>query len=442
VSSQRASVLACVLACVAVGVSGTPTVLAASPPTPAGTAPAQSRPADAAGSVSATAASAAKPPAITARAAILVEPDTQDVAYAHNANVRRPIASTTKLMTALLALERGRLDSNLTVVSYPVSDVESTAGLQAGERLSLRDLLRAMLLASANEAAQTVAVGIGGSVPAFVTSMNARAAALGLTQTHYATPVGLDVPGNYSTAGDLARLAAIDLGHPFFAATVNQSSAQLTTGARPRVVVNRNDLVGRFAFVDGVKTGHTSSAGYVLVAAARRAGVRLISVVLGDPSLATRDADTLALLRYGLDRYREQTIVKRGAPLAHASARYAGGEVTLVAGSAVRRVVVGGERATVAIVGAPSSLSGPLAAGVRVGTVVVGEHGRRVAEAPLVTARALSRPTLRQRLRSYFSGGLAVALLGVLVACSLLLVVLQRRAVRRSRAATAAGRRR
>lgn len=413
--SQRATALTCVLACVTFGLSGAPTVLAASAP---------------------------PPPAITAPAAILVEPDTQDVAYARGAYSRRPIASTTKLMTALLALERGRLDSRLTVVSYPATDVESTAGLQPGERLSLGDLVRAMLLPSANEAAQTVAVGIGGSVPAFVASMNARAAALGLTQTHYATPVGLDAPGNYSTAADLARLAAIDLGNPFFAATVDRSSARLTTGAHPRVVVNRNDLVGRYGFVDGVKTGHTSSAGYVLVGAARRAGVRLISVVLGDPSLATRDADTLALLRYGLAHYHDQTVVRRGAPLAHASARYAGGTVALVAGSAVRQVAAGAEQLTVTLVGAPSSLSGPLAAGARVGTVVVREHGRRVAEAPLVTARALARPTLRQRLRSYFSSGLAVGLLGVLVACSLLLVVLQRRAVRRSRAAAAAGRRR
>ncbi len=409
--SARACTLACVLACVAA-----------------------SRPA--------TVALAASPPTITAPAAILIEPDTQDVAYARDAQRRRPIASTTKLMTALLALERGRLDDKLGVVSYPATDVESTAGLQAGERLSLRDLLRAMLLPSANEAAQTVAVSLGGSVPAFVASMNARAGALGLTQTHYATPVGLDLPGNYSSASDLARLAAIDLGNPFFAQTVNEPSARLTTGARPRVVINRNDLVGRYSFVDGVKTGHTSSAGYVLVGAARRAGVHLISVVLGDPSLATRDADTLALLRYGLARYHDQTILRRGSPVAHASARYGGGDVALVAGSAVHRVTAGAERPTVAVVGAPSSLSGPLAAGARVGTVVVAEHGRRVAEAPLVTARALARPTLRQRLRSYFSGPLALTLLGVLVACSLLLVVLQRRAVRRSRAAAAASRRR
>lgn len=391
---------------------------------------------------SATQARAAKAPAITAPAAILIEPDTQDVAYARDAHGRRPIASTTKLMTALLALERGQLDAKLAVVPYPATDVESTAGLQPGERLSLRDLLRAMLLASANEAAQTVAVGIGGSVPAFVASMNSRAAALGLTQTHYATPVGLDVAGNYSSAFDLARLAAIDLGNSFLAQTVNEPSARLTTGARPRVVINRNDLVGRYNFVDGVKTGHTSRAGYVLVGAARRAGVHLISVVLGDPSLATRDADTLALLRYGLARYHDQTILRRGAPVSHASARYGGGDVTLVAGSAVHRVTAGAERPTVTVVGAPAWLSGPLAAGARVGTVVVAEHGRRVAEAPLVTARALARPTVRQRLRSYFSSGVVLALLVVLVACSLLLVVLQRRAVRRSRAAAAASRRR
>src|SRR4051794_21329591 len=218
-------------------------------------------------------ASAAAPPSLHARAAILVQPDTGDVVYARSPDARRPIASTTKLMTALLTLERTNLDDVVPAAPYHPLPAESVAGLRTGERLTVRDLLRALLLASANDAAETLAVDVSGSQAAFVRAMNARAAQLHLRNTHYANAIGLDEQGNYSSARDLVTLAGVLLRKPFFALTVNRPRATLSSGARVRRIVNRNSLVREFPFVHGVKTGHTQQAGYVLVGEAQRHGV-------------------------------------------------------------------------------------------------------------------------------------------------------------------------
>ena len=166
-------------------------------------------------------------------------------------------------------------------------------------------MLRAMLLPSGNNVAYSLAVDVGGSTRNFVSLMNAWAAVLGLGRTHFTTPIGLDTPGgNYSTAIDLARLTRVLLRDPLVSAIVGQSRARLADGV---VVGNRNDLVGAYPWVVGVKTGSTAAAGECLVAAASLNGVHLISVVLGAPSAAARDADTLALLRYGLSLFRSVT---------------------------------------------------------------------------------------------------------------------------------------
>ncbi len=232
--------------------------------------------------------------------------NTDTVLYSHDSSERRAIASTTKMMTAYVAITHASTGRVLTVQPYTPAPEETVAGLRVGQRLSVHDLLKAMLLPSGGDAAHTLAVDLGGSTERFVGWMNAAARRLGMRHTHYATPVGLDTPGNYSTAADLARLAVVLMRDSTIASVVGVHSARLTDG---QVVVNHNDLIGRYPFVIGVKTGHTLDASYCLVSAARRGDALLIGVVLGDPSEATRDSDTLALLRYGLTHYR------RGKPL-------------------------------------------------------------------------------------------------------------------------------
>jgi D-alanyl-D-alanine carboxypeptidase (penicillin-binding protein 5/6) len=334
-------------------------------------------------------------------------------------------------MTALLTLERANLDDVVVAAPYRASPVESVINLRTGERMTVRDLLRALLLASANDAAVTLAVHVSGSQRAFVRAMNARARALGLEDTRYANPVGLDEPGAYSSARDLAKLALLLLRDPFFAEVVDRPRATLTSGARTRRIVNRNRLVRSVPAVAGVKTGRTQNAGYVLVGAAERDGVRVVSAVLGEPSESARDADTLALLRYGLDRYRAVTAVKRGARLGSADLRYRDGEVALVAGRTVREVVPRGGRTTLQVTGAPDELDGPLPAGSRVGTVLVRARGRTVGRAPLVTAGPVGEASLTQRVTSFFGDWVTLALIAVLALSTLQLAAMRRRATRR-----------
>ncbi len=179
--------------------------------------------------------------------------------------------------------------------------------------MSVHDLLIALLLPSADDAAEDLAYNVGGSsVPRFLAMMNAKARALGLTHTHYTTPIGLDTPGNYSSAFDLDKLAAYLLAHsPFFRRIVDMPSATLHTGP-VGYVVNRNDLVGRVPWINGVKTGHTSGAGYVLVASGTRDGMTLIGSVLGTSSESARDAERARAARLRLRRVPDAHTGSRG----------------------------------------------------------------------------------------------------------------------------------
>ena len=234
------------------------------------------------------AAPAQQRPDITAPSAIVVEASTGDVVFERNADERRAIASTTKLMTALLAVETAPLDDVLTVAPYDAGAAESLAGLREGERITVRDLVRGLMLASGNDAAVTLAVGVSGSVDAFVRDMNARARELGLRDTTFTNPVGLDEGRNRSSPRDLARLARVLRRNEFLRRTADLERATIRSGERRLTVVNRNTLVRRVDWVDGFKTGRTNQAGYVLVGSATRRGVTVVSAVMGAPTEAAR----------------------------------------------------------------------------------------------------------------------------------------------------------
>ena len=332
------------------------------------------------------AAAAAVPPRVQSAAAIVVDARDGHVMYARAAGERRAIASTTKLMTALLVLERARPGQVFTAPAYHAGAAESRIDLAAGERMTVADLLKALLLESANDAAVTLARGVSGTTARFVDAMNERARRLGLDDTSYENPVGLDAPGGYSTARDLATLAARLMRDRRFARIVDRPSARLRSGAHPRVVENRNLLIGRYPFVTGVKTGHTMRAGYVLVGAAGRRGEgRVVSVVLGEPSEAARDVDTLGLLRWGLSRFHRVRALRRGRTVVDAGIAHRDERAELVPRRAVSVTVRAGQRIRRRIV-APGRLDGPLAAGTRVGSVTLLVDGREVGRSALVTA--------------------------------------------------------
>ncbi len=387
------------------------------------------------GAAASPAAAASPPPAISARSAFLVQPDTRDVIYTRRPDARLPVASTTKLMTALVALERLKLGDIVTVAPYHPAPGESLVGLRTGERMTFADLLQAMMLPSANDAAHAVAVAAAGSVPAFVALMNEQARALGLHDSHFANPIGLDQHGNYSSARDLVEMALLLRRNPFVRQIAAQSSAVLHSDSGDRLVVNRNDLVGRFGFVDGMKTGHTLAAGYVLVGAADAHGVSVLSSVLGDPTLGARDADSLALLRYGLSLYQRTDAVRAGHILATVPVRDEGDtHAPLAAARTLSAVTRRGERLTLRVVGVPKDVQGPLPAGLRVGVVEALRRGEVVGRTDLVTARRVLRPTVPQRVRAWLGRPGTLVLLGFLVACTVLLVLLRRRLLRSRRA--------
>jgi D-alanyl-D-alanine carboxypeptidase (penicillin-binding protein 5/6) len=374
-------------------------------------------------------------PRVGSPTAILVEPATGDIVFSRRPDARRPIASTTKLMTALLALERLSLDDVLVQVPYSAAPAESVAGFQRGERVTVRDELRALLLASANDAAATLAVRISGSRSRFVQDMNRRAQQLGLTDTSYANPIGLDDADNYSSAADLVKLALVLRTKLFFRQTVDLPRVTIRSGAFPRTFANRNALVRSTPSVNGVKTGRTSAAGYVLVGSASRGGVTVLSVVLGAQTESARNSDTLALLRYGLRRYSRKAAVRKGRRFAEARLRYRDASVALVAERDVVRTARRGERLDLRVIGAPVELDGPLPQGSRVGTIAVLQRGEVVVRVPLVTARAVTEAGAADRLKDFITRTRTILLLAVFLLGSLLLVVLRRRITRRTRQA-------
>jgi len=378
-----------------------------------------------------------------AKAAIVMETTTGDVVLARNPGQRRQIASATKLMTVLVALQRTDLDDIFSATTYDPPPIESQIGLGPRERMSVRDLLRATLLPSANDAAAAVAVGTMGSTEAFVVEMNRRVKALGLRDTSFANPIGLDDPVNYSSARDLAKLAVALRRFEFFRRTVDLPSAVLRSGARKRVVINRNALVRRVDAVDGVKTGHTRRAGYVLVGSATRDGVTVVSVVLGEPSERARDADSLALLRYGLSRYDARMVMPEGRVLGRVGLRYRGDDsVDVIAGATVKRVLRTGTRTRVSIGGLPAEVDGPLPRGTRLGTATILRGDMVLARVPVVTARPVAEAGLGDRLDHMMGRAQTIVAMILLVVCSLPLLLLRRRAINRRRAMDRRARRR
>ena len=337
------------------------------------------------------AAAPSPPPSLDASASALLSADTGQLLHGQAAQQELAIASTTKLMTALVTLEHASLQAVFTDPDFTFAAVDSQIGLVPGEKMTVHDLLLALMLPSADDAAEDLAYNVGGgSVARFIAMMNARARALGLAHTHYSTPIGLDTPGNYSTAADLVKLARYLLRtQPFIRSAVARPSAELLSGLHTRLIINRNDLVGRIPWINGVKTGHTAQAGYVLVGSGTRGGMTLISAVLGTPSEAERDATTLALLSWGFANFRLATPVRAGTVEARPRVRYRSGvRAWVVAGSRFRWVLARGAVIT-RRVNVPVELAGPLRRGTRVGTLVVLVDGRVAGRVPLVLAVAL-----------------------------------------------------
>ena len=345
------------------------------------------------------AAATAAPPAVTATSYLVVDGATGEPLAQRDAARQVPIASITKLMTVLVALERAKPDDVVTVTSGAASVGESTINLRAGERLTVDDLVEAALIQSANDAATALAAHVGdGSVERFVGYMNDEARALGLRDTRFRNPSGLDTPGHVSSARDVTRLARVAMESAYIRSIVARQRAEIAGG---RTLSTWNDLLGSFPATLGVKTGHTSGAGWSQVAAARGGpGVTVYATILGGPTRAERNEDLAELLSWGLAQYRRVLAVDDDRAYASAAAGYDLEPVGLVATRDLARVVRVG-RPVVEQVVAPVAVDLPVREGQRLGEVRVTAGGKTIAVSPLVAARTVAEPSLAHKVRWY-----------------------------------------
>lgn len=310
-------------------------------------------------------------------AACLVTTET-DVLWGREVDSRRPNASTTKMVTALVVVAAADLDELVRTSPHAAATGGGGFDLRPGDTFSVEDLLDALLLSSSNDAAVALAEHVAGSEEAFVARMNRVARALGARNSHFVTPHGLDVPGHYSTARDLARIALAVLRRPTLAAIVGSSSAVISGSSGVHELVNTNPLLETYEGAIGVKTGYTAGAGDVLVAAAVRGGRRLVAVAMGSSDAA---ADARALLDYGFAVLGRGVLVSEGRVLG-ALVFDPSGATAVVSGRTVRGIP---DPDRVEVTFEPGPVTPPLAAGETVGTMIVTlPDGRVVARGPAV----------------------------------------------------------
>ncbi|HEX2946521.1 MAG TPA: D-alanyl-D-alanine carboxypeptidase family protein [Clostridia bacterium] len=252
------------------------------------------------------------PPQINAITAVVIEESTGRILYNKNATQKRSIASTTKIMTALVALENADLDEQVKVSKRAAGIGGSVMGLRTDDNYTLKELLYAMLMISGNDAAVAIAEHVGGSVEEFAAMMNKRARSLGADDSNFVTPHGLDSTNQYSTAYDVALITREALRNPVFAEIVSTYSSYIPGHS----LYNTNELLGAYPGLDGVKTGYTGKAGRCLVTTAKKDGMRVISVVLGSPTRNARAGATREILDYTFDNYKMTKILDTGDILA------------------------------------------------------------------------------------------------------------------------------
>ena len=319
---------------------------------------------------------AADAPGSAARSCILVCPDSGQVLYEDNADEFLPVASTTKILTALCVLDACALSDMVTIPPECAAVEGSRMGLQPGDSVSVEDLLYGLMLQSGNDAAIALAVHAAGSVEAFAARMNETAAALGLTQSHFENPHGLDAEGQGSTARELARITAAAMERAVFRKIV--STERKTIGGQ--TYVNHNRLLRTYPGAIGVKTGYTTAAGRILVSCAERGGMRLICVTIADPDDWD---DHTALLDWGFGQFRlfDGTGIGYTLPVLSGDAD----ACAVVPARAPRLLLRAGE--TVRIRAAlPRFVFAPLRTGQAVGTLTVSAPDGTEAAVPLLCA--------------------------------------------------------
>jgi len=347
------------------------------------------------------------PESFQAASVILMDADTGTVLFAKEPHQRRPPASVLKMMVALVVLEQVQAGNRKLDEQVPTSRRAAAMGgsqvyLKQGEVFSLEDMLKAVVIGSANDAAVAVAEHVSGTVEGFADLMNAKAEALGMKDTRFVTPHGLppgrDQEGDVSSAHDMALLGRALARHP-------QALQWAATKEAPFredkfILRNPNKLVGVFSGLDGLKTGHFKEAGYNLAATAERNGLRLVAVVMGGVSGQSRFDETARLLNWGFNVVRREVVVKAGEEIAPVKVtKGVEPAVKLVTAGRVTLFQLPGNSARPEReVQAPPSVAAPVEAGQKIGTLAVKQDGQVVGQTDLVAAKTVPRASLLQRM--------------------------------------------
>jgi D-alanyl-D-alanine carboxypeptidase len=349
---------------------------------------------------------AVETPAVSARSAVLIDAKSGTVLYGKDENTRRGMASTTKIMTALVALENASLTDVITVAPEACGVEGSSVYLSPGERITMEALLYALMLQSANDAAEAIAYAVSGSIEGFVALMNEKADALGLTATHFDNPHGLDGETHYTTAAELAKIAVAALENETFREIVGteKKSIPLHNGEATRLLVNHNRLVREYDDVIGVKTGYTRACGRTLVSAAEQNGITLICVTLDD---GNDWVDHRVLLDYGFSLYETEILAEVGDVTFDVPV--CGGVKSSVAvynPTAVTAFLPRNHGRIEATVELPRFLYGGIHEGEAVGCVRFFVNGDEVGSVPLVASESVSaipkKQSLFEKLLSFF----------------------------------------
>ena len=322
--------------------------------------------------------------ALSARKAYVLDAVSGRVLCERNADQRSLIASTTKIMTALVVAEQCNVLDRMRIPKEAVGIEGSSMYLREGEILTIQELLYGLMLSSGNDAAVALAIYCGGTVEEFVQRMNDKAHVLGLQNTHFENPNGLDAPGHYSTARDLAVLAAYAMENPVFYKTVSAKTVRVGE----RYLQNHNKLLWRVEGADGVKTGYTQAAGRALVSSATRQGRRIIAVTLDDPA---DWSDHCAFYEQGFSRYAVKTVVTKGQYLG--KLEVAGGEeayVEILAAEDCAYALAEEETVQLALPG-PGFVYAPVAEGGDAGYCYVLLQGNAVAKVAAVYGRTIEK---------------------------------------------------
>jgi D-alanyl-D-alanine carboxypeptidase (penicillin-binding protein 5/6) len=353
-----------------------------------------------------------EPPRVTARSAVLLDQATGRILFSKNAHEVLPMASTTKIMTAILALESGRLEDVVTVSEYASLVEGSGVDLEAGEEKTLEELVFGLILRSGNDAATAIAEHLGGSVEKFAVMMTRRAKELGAAQTKFMNPHGLHHEEHYTTAYDLALIAAHAMSIPKFQEVSATREIKISWTGKPydRLLRNQNKLLTLYDGADGIKTGWTTPAGRCFVGSAARDDWRLISVVLNAPEMWE---DAIRLMDFGYSFYMWENVVDKNQPLKTAAVKKGmSDKVTLVAGSGV---VVPLKENEAELLRYHFEVREPLAAPIRAGQEVGALHiyfgMQRVADVPLLAAEEVEKRGLGRILRRFFGRWLPFAAL-------------------------------